>query len=122
MVSQNELNILIFMKRLLSLASHTLPKQTLSRANRSSSLGHCEAVDADLVRRHLAAIGLPTNPAHALGNIWSGDALIGHMAKDKKVADGKLTFILARAIGDAFITQEVTREDLTTLFEGAMTS
>ena len=88
----------------------------------SVQLGHCEAVDADLVRRHLAAIGLPTNPAHALGNIWSADALIGHMAKDKKVADGKLTFILARAIGDAFITQEVTREDLTTLFEGAMTS
>jgi 3-dehydroquinate synthase len=86
----------------------------------SVQLGHCDAVDADLVRRHLAAIGLPTTPAHALGNIWSAEALIAHMAKDKKVADGKMTFILARAIGDAFTSQAVTRDDLITLFEGAM--
>jgi 3-dehydroquinate synthase len=86
----------------------------------SVQLGHCEAVDADLARRHLAAIGLPTTPAHALGNIWSAEALIGHMAKDKKVADGKMTFVLAHGIGDAFLSQDVTRDDLLTLFEGAM--
>jgi 3-dehydroquinate synthase len=86
----------------------------------SVQLGHCDAVDADLARRHIAAVGLPTTPAHALGNIWSGEALIGHMAKDKKVADGKITFILARGIGDSFISQEVSRDALTTLFEGAM--
>jgi len=86
----------------------------------SVQLGHCPPVDADLVRRHIAAVGLPTTPAHALGNIWSPDALIGHMAKDKKVADGKLTFILTHGIGDSFITNDVTRDDLMTLFEGAM--
>jgi len=86
----------------------------------SVQLGHCAAVDADLVRRHLAAIGLPTTPAHALGNIWSGKALIDHMATDKKVEDGMLTFILARGIGDAFISRDVTHDDLMTLFEGAM--
>jgi 3-dehydroquinate synthase len=86
----------------------------------SVQLGHCDAVDADLARRHIAAVGLPTTPAHALGNIWSGEALIGHMGKDKKVADGKITFILARGIGDSFISQEVSRDALTTLFEGAM--
>ncbi|MGH6620918.1 MAG: 3-dehydroquinate synthase [Alphaproteobacteria bacterium] len=85
----------------------------------SVQLGLCDAVDADLTRRHLAAIGLPTTPAHALGNIWSAEALIGHMAKDKKVADGKMTFVLARGIGDAFLSQDVTRDDLLTLFEGA---
>jgi 3-dehydroquinate synthase len=86
----------------------------------SVQLGHCAAVDADLARRHLAAIGLPTSPAHALGNIWSAEALIGHMAKDKKVADGKMTFVLAHGIGDAFLSQGVTRDDLLALFEGAM--
>ncbi len=86
----------------------------------SVQLGLCAAVDADLARRHLAAIGLPTTPAHALGNIWSAEALIGHMAKDKKVADGKLTFVLTRGIGEAFLSQDVTRDDLLTLFEGAM--
>jgi 3-dehydroquinate synthase len=29
------------------------------------------------------------------------------MAQDKKVVDGKLRFILARGIGDAFITADV---------------
>jgi 3-dehydroquinate synthase len=86
----------------------------------SVQLGHCNADDADLVRRHLAAIGLPTTPAHALGNVWSAETLIAHMGKDKKVVDGTMTFILARAIGDAFISQDVTHDDLMTLFEGAM--
>jgi len=86
----------------------------------SVQLGHCDADDADRGRRHIAAVGLPTTPAHALGNIWSAEALIAHMAKDKKVADGKMTFILARAIGDSFISQDVSRNDLMTLLEGAM--
>ena len=29
------------------------------------------------------------------------------MGQDKKVVDGKLTFILARGIGEAFITRDV---------------
>jgi 3-dehydroquinate synthase len=87
----------------------------------SVQLGHCDPGDADLVRRHLAAIGLPTTPAHALGNVWSAEQLIAHMGKDKKVVDGTMTFILARAIGDAFISQDVTHDDLMVLFEGTMT-
>ena len=86
----------------------------------SVQLGHCDAAEADLVRRHLAAIGLPTTPAHALGNVWSAEELIAHMGKDKKVVDGTMTFILARAIGDAFISRDVTHDDLMTLFEGTM--
>lgn len=85
----------------------------------SVQLGHCDAEAADLVRRHLAAIGLPTTPAHALGNVWSAEKLISHMGKDKKVVDGTMTFILARAIGDAFISQDVSQDDLMTLFEGS---
>ena len=34
-------------------------------------------------------------------------SLIGHMAHDKKVKDGKLTFILLRGLGEAFVTDEV---------------
>ena len=88
----------------------------------STQLGLCPASDSDRMRRHLAAIGLPTAPGQALGNQWSADALIGHMAKDKKVVDGKLTFVLTRGIGQAFLSQDVTRDDLLTLLEGAMTS
>ena len=38
------------------------------------------------------------------------DELIGHMAHDKKVTDGKLTFILLRGLGQAFVTRDVPLE------------
>ena len=72
----------------------------------SVRLGLCPAADAARVKRHLRAIGLPAG----LGDIkrpskqtsWSIDALLAHMSHDKKVRDGKVTFILARGIGQAF--------------------
>ena len=30
-----------------------------------------------------------------------------HMTRDKKVTDGRLTFVLARGIGQSFLTQDV---------------
>ena len=72
----------------------------------SARLGLCPAADAARVRRHLRAVGLPG----ALGDIktpggqrrWNVGALLAHMGRDKKVRDGKVTFILARGIGRAF--------------------
>ena len=37
------------------------------------------------------------------------------MAQDKKVRDGKLTFILARGIGEAFIARDVPRRQVRAL-------
>jgi 3-dehydroquinate synthase len=38
----------------------------------------------------------------------SAERLLGHMAQDKKAgAGGALTFILARAIGEAFVARDV---------------
>ena len=37
----------------------------------------------------------------------AAEELLGHMAHDKKVADGKLTFVLLRGLGRAFITRDV---------------
>ena len=88
----------------------------------SAQLGLCPASDTDEVHRHLASAGLPTAPGQALGNYWSTENLLSHMAKDKKVVDGKMTFVLARGIGKAFLSQDVARGDLVTLLEGAMTS
>ena len=34
------------------------------------------------------------------------------MAKDKKVTDGMMTFVLARGIGQAFLSRDVEREVL----------
>jgi 3-dehydroquinate synthase len=71
----------------------------------SARLGLCPAADAARVRAHVAAVGLPVAPPAAVG----GDAqhLLDLMMQDKKVRDGKVTFILARGIGKAFIEHAV---------------
>jgi 3-dehydroquinate synthase len=42
------------------------------------------------------------------------------MAQDKKVVDGQLRFILARDIGDAFVTSDVTAEQVISLMHDAL--
>jgi 3-dehydroquinate synthetase len=39
------------------------------------------------------------------------------MQQDKKVQSGRLTFILMRAIGDAFVTREVEAKDVAAFLE-----
>ena len=73
----------------------------------SVQLGLCKAEAALRVRRHFAAMGLPATLAALMGGVLSADALLRHMQKDKKVKDGKVTLILARAIGDAIICGDV---------------
>lgn len=78
----------------------------------SVHMGLCPTEASARLHRHLAAVGLPTRPTAVPGMSWDAEDLITRMGTDKKVADGRLTFILARAIGDAFITQEVTHQAL----------
>ena len=73
----------------------------------SVRLGLTSPRDADRVRRHWTAIGLPTRIDDIRGDAASADALMQLIAQDKKVARGKLTFILARGIGQAFIARDV---------------
>jgi 3-dehydroquinate synthase len=73
----------------------------------SARLGHATAQTAHRVRRHLAAAGLPTGLVAIPGKPPDPDRLLQHMRRDKKVSDGRLTFILAREIGDAFIARDV---------------
>ena len=48
---------------------------------------------------------------------WSVEALLGHMGKDKKVTDGTITFVLARSIGEAFLSSDVAHEILVGVLE-----
>ena len=79
----------------------------------SVRLGLCHGQAATRVRRHLAAMGLPTEIAAAAGGKVTAAALLAHMQKDKKVRDGRITLILARDIGDAFVSRDVTTPALT---------
>lgn len=78
----------------------------------SVQMGICPAEDATRVRTHLQSIGLPIQPTDVSGQAWQSSSLISHMAQDKKVQNGKITFILTRGIGDAFITSDVDIDDV----------
>ncbi len=77
----------------------------------SVQLGLCPGQDAERASRAIAAAGLPTRLADLAGAPFGADALVAHMAQDKKAEGGALTFILARAIGDAFVAKRVDAAD-----------
>jgi len=74
----------------------------------SVKMGICPEADLQRVLKHYEAVGLPSSPAH-IKKDWNIDALMEHFSRDKKAKDGKLTFVLVRGIGKAFITQEVNQ-------------
>ncbi|KAF0136708.1 MAG: 3-dehydroquinate synthase [Rhodospirillaceae bacterium] len=82
--------------------------------------GLCPTAEADRLRRHLAGVGLPVSIRQAVARPLAPDHLLAHMLRDKKVRDGRLTFVLARGIGHAFLDRMVTMEQvLTVLAESA---
>lgn len=78
----------------------------------SQRLGVCPAEDVARIRAHLMTVGLPTSATDIAGLATTTDALLAHMGHDKKVQNGRLTFILMRGIGQAFITRDVPVEVL----------
>jgi 3-dehydroquinate synthase len=76
----------------------------------SVALGLCPGQDAERFAAHLKAVHLPTAIADIPGPRPPVDLLVEHMGHDKKVADGKVTFVLARGIGAAFTTADVPLE------------
>ena len=78
----------------------------------SARLGLCSQEAPSRVAAHFAAMGLPSRIAEIPGELPDDEALIGLMAQDKKVQDGKLRFILAHGIGRAFVTDAVAPEQL----------
>lgn len=73
----------------------------------SVALGLCPGPDSDRFIRHLKAVGLPAAISDIPGPRPGADELIAHMAHDKKVADGQLTFVLLKGLGKAFVTRAV---------------
>ena len=73
----------------------------------SARKGLIAADVAARARAHLAAVGLPTHLKDVPGGVPGVDALMDLIAQDKKVKRGKLTFILVRGIGQAFIENDV---------------
>ena len=86
----------------------------------SARLGLCSLEDAARVQRHLASLGLPTAPSWIDGREWSAERLIRHMGRDKKVQDGRIAFVLAKGIGQAFFPAHAEVDEISALLETAI--
>ena len=73
----------------------------------SARKGLIGAAEAARACAHLAAVGLPTHVKDIPGGAPGVDRLMDLIAQDKKVRRGRLTFILVRGIGRAFVENDV---------------
>lgn len=83
----------------------------------SAARGLCPAADADAVRDHLTAVGLPVDLSSA-GVADNGATLVQHMTHDKKASGGTVPFLLARGIGRTFVDRTVDLSDVATFLDG----
>jgi len=78
----------------------------------SRDLGLASGQDATRVEHHLRSVGLPTHIRQIPGLEPDPEAILAAMRQDKKVERGRLTFILARGIGESFIAKDVPEDDV----------
>ena len=76
----------------------------------SAAQGICPGQDAERAVQGIAASGLPITLAEVPGHPFNAERLVTHMAQDKKAEAGRLTFILAQALGQAFVAKDVDAE------------
>ena len=86
----------------------------------SMRLGLCSQEAPSRVRAHLKAMGMKVDLSDITGDLPDADGLLALMAQDKKVQDGTLAFIMARAIGDSFVTRDVDITVVKSVLEDAL--
>jgi len=83
----------------------------------STQLGLANGQDAVRVANHFKRVGLPTELSDIPGELASTEELMHHIAQDKKVSRGALTFILTKGVGKAFIEKNVDPKVVTAFLE-----
>lgn len=84
----------------------------------SAKMGFCAQEDPSRVRAHLRAMDMKTDLSDIPGDLPPPEALLELMGQDKKVVDGQLRFILARGIGQAFVTSDVPPDAVLAVIKG----
>ncbi len=80
----------------------------------SRDLGFCSGQDATRVEAHLRAVGLPTRMREIPGFSAGAEDMLAAMRQDKKVERGRLTFILAKGIGESFVARNLDEASVST--------
>src|SRR6056297_3633031 len=86
----------------------------------SARLGLCPQEEPSRVRAHLHDMKVKVDLSDIEGELPDADGLITLMGQDKKVVDGALHFVLARGIGDAFVTSDVPPEAVRAVLDDAL--
>ncbi len=86
----------------------------------SMRLGFCSQEVPSRVRAHLKAMGTKVDLADIEGDLPDADGLLALMAQDKKVQGGKLTFIMARAIGESYVDRNVDLDVVKSVLQDAL--
>jgi 3-dehydroquinate synthase len=71
------------------------------------------AADADRVRGKLSAFGLPLTLPDDLTN----DALLAAARRDKKFTGGRIRYVVCPRLGEAFVAEDVTEDDIRTAID-----
>jgi len=86
----------------------------------SQRLGLCPQECPSRVRAHFRNMNMKVELSDIKGKLPDADGLMSLMLQDKKVQAGRPRFILAHAIGDAFITDKVDDAVLKSLLSEAL--
>lgn len=73
-----------------------------------------EQVDADRIRELLVRFDLPVKLPKTLRTA----AIVKHVMHDKKFDAGRIRFVLLRGLGDAFVSQQITLDQIKEAIEG----
>ena len=88
----------------------------------SSRLGLCSQESPSRVRAHLRDMGMKVDLADIPGDLPGAEDLFALMGQDKKVVDGQIRFILARGIGEAFVTSDVPSDKVIALLDEGLSA
>jgi 3-dehydroquinate synthase len=83
----------------------------------SDQLGVCAKGTHERVIKHLKRAGLPTHASEIPGKLPPNEKLVELMRQDKKAVGGKLTFILAKSIGETYIAKGVAESEVMSFLE-----
>lgn len=86
----------------------------------SSQLGLCAQETPSRLRAHLRDMGTKVDLSDIQGDLPDAEGLLDLMGQDKKVVHGTLRFIMARGIGDAFVTSDVPRDIVLSVLREAL--
>ena len=80
----------------------------VAAANLSARLGYCDSSLQRRIEHLLEIVGLPTRIPSQI----KPDAILQAMQHDKKKRAGQLRFILLRGIGQPFVSEDVSAEEV----------